>query len=297
MGAFYSFIKGCRRTCLAAGAVGVACSFVSFSAIADELFDLDIGTWTSTQTYDANLARKLVPEKPSSSQSDVKLPNQGRESPAEPLAAPERTSLRDPSPPPPLFKTPPMPSLNKQYTLEVGTTQDDGEKNKLLLLAPGNLSSVGPPDKDWRPLTERLNITSPKAEDGVQDHPLNVRMTYLPSRAVVPTPSVQGESAVKRGHELLRKLAAQKKRPKPKTREEEEACKALDAYKQRQLDALQGDRETLKALQEAIRSLGLTKELEFITEQGSTLSSSSGGVSVSLPVTGGHETKMTPASQ
>jgi hypothetical protein len=48
------------------------------------------------------------------------------------------------------------------------------------------------------------------------------------------------------------------------------ACAAIDAYKKRQLDAIEGDRRTLDALQTAIKQLGLEKQLSFMTgAQGS----------------------------
>jgi hypothetical protein len=49
-----------------------------------------------------------------------------------------------------------------------------------------------------------------------------------------------------------------------KTPEEAAACAAIDAYKKQQLQAIQSDRQTLKALQDAIKQLGLQKELNFM---------------------------------
>jgi hypothetical protein len=54
------------------------------------------------------------------------------------------------------------------------------------------------------------------------------------------------------------------------------ACAALDAYKKRQLAAIESDRKTLSALQDAIAKLGLNKQLDFMT-------GANGSVQASMP--------------
>lgn len=163
--------------------------------------------------------------------------------------------------------------VNKGFDMSVGTTQEDDEKQDQS--APEDLAGPALQDRDWKPLKDIITRPSTAKQAGEYDAtpPLTVRKSFLPSLRITPTPSPTHESAVKKGHDYFRKLTEKnyKKKEKPKTPEEAAACAALDAYKKRQLDALQSDRQTLKALQNAIRSLGLSAQLDFMTEPDSAL--------------------------
>jgi hypothetical protein len=67
-------------------------------------------------------------------------------------------------------------------------------------------------------------------------------------------------------------VAAAAPPPKPKlSAADAAACAALDAYKKRQLAAIESDRQTLSALQNAIAQLGLNKQLDFMIGAGGSL--------------------------
>ena len=55
------------------------------------------------------------------------------------------------------------------------------------------------------------------------------------------------------------------------------ACAALDAYKKRQLEAIESDRQTLTALQNAIAQLGLQKQLDFLPGVSGSLNAQAAG--------------------
>jgi len=220
------------------------------SAAADKPFDIDAGNWTAFENYKQtgkeNGAQKLPPPENAAPES-------------EPLA--EETVSE--APPVSLFLTPAMPGLNKGYDIKIDSTEQGHAK-----ALPRPKTTAAPdfqlPDKNWES-PGSLKMT-PKAQDDGEESPLNVRLSFLPSQSIVAVPHADPTSARKLGHEEQRKRLSQK-RPNDagKTPEVAAACEAMDLYKKQQLDALQSDRETLMALQNAIHSLGLSKELGYMT--------------------------------
>ncbi len=236
----------------------------AYSAVAEEPFSLGGSEWKSFEGYENRIARHPPPNPPKEEERAA-APEEKKDPAAE-----EYTNTS--------YRNTPMPGLNKGFSVEVGSTEEEKEDQ------PAAEAAMHPdiylPESKWKPLVPAKPASKLKEDGSEENPPLNVRMTYLPSKAL-PVTKKEKESAARKGHDIMRRLAEQKKKVTPKTPEEQAACQALDAYKKQQLDALQSDRETLKALQEAIRSLGLTQQLEFMTEQGSTLSSPQ--VSVAVP--------------
>ncbi len=256
-----------RDLCVLALVAGVGGFCASFPAQAeDNPFEFDAGNWVSSQTYNDNLLRRPPP------------PEQGKSAEEEPenkmAAAAPAPEVKPPPRPPMVFSTPVLPGLNKGFNVQVSSTDDIDEKTTPTpAAAPDAAPDIRLPDKNWAPPSEKSLMSKAHngENDGQEASPLNVRMTFLPSQNVVPITSPEHESAEKKAHALLKKLAEEKKKTPAKTPEEAAACAALDAYKQQQLDAIQSDRQTLKALQDAIHSLGLGKKLDFMSQQGSTL--------------------------
>ena len=195
-----------------------------------------------------------------------------------PTVAPEPEAAPPPPPAAPAavampkrpIDLPILPGMNKGFAVKVNSTDDDYVPPAA---AAGN-TQVAPdihlPDKRW----VDPNVASParKAGESDEDAPLNVRQSFLPNQKITPTPSADHPSALALGRAQLKKAPTKKKdATKQQTPEDAAACAAIDAYKKQQLDAIQGDRQTLQALQEAIKSLGLQKQLGFIAGQDSAL--------------------------
>jgi hypothetical protein len=246
-----------------------------WTARAQSPFDLEAVGWKSYENFDASAERHAPRE-------SAPLPV---EEPVKTAKQSEKISIgRQESPPPLSFRTPPLPGMNNGYHVEVSSTSDKRQKEEDTLEGEQS-ADIALPDKNWKPLSIKPPVKAASEDDSeAEGKPLEVRMSYLPSRNVKQSPALERESAARKGHEYMRKLAEEKRNahvPKATTPEEAAACKALEDLKKQQLVAIQRDRETLKALQEAIRSLGLSKQLDFITEQDSFLSTPVNGMSVS----------------
>ncbi len=223
----------------------------------------------SSKTYQNNLKRNILPseEEPAAEEKQAFVP----EVKIEPTSAPARVATE-------AFAMPVLPGMNKGYDVRVSSSQDD--KDKKIRLFTASLASTGAlPDAKWRKPTTDFFLTQAREDEDVENPPLKVRMSFLPSPAPEAVASAKGKSPVEKGHDLLRRMAADQMK---KTPEEAAACAALDAYKKQQIEAIQKDRETLTALRTAIHSLGLDKELDFMTEKGSALSTSANQAPVSL---------------
>ena len=256
---------------LAAG-LGVACASAPAFALEDP-FEFDTGRWMSSKTYEANIRRGIEPpaESPEAEKKE------------EPVAPPAPVVTAPKINPAVAALSPPvLPGLNKGFNLQVSSTEDeDGKKIHLSpSLTPGD---VRLPEKKWLTPTAKDIFSKLGEDEDKEASPLKVRMSFLPAQNLTPTPSPDHDSATKRGHEQARKIAEASKPPE-KTPEEAAACAALDAYKKQQLDAIQSDRQTLTALQNAIKSLGLSKQLDFITKKDSALNATDSLTSVTASV-------------
>ncbi len=228
----------------------------------DAPFDFDVGNWTSYDNYGTS-----APSPPSpAEQGKIFLPVF-----ADPPVQEKAQVPPSPEPPAPsvtLFLAPAMPGLDKGFDLKIDSTGKESEKQleKLRPAAKADMASgFRIPDKNWESPSVVKKAAHDEDAEGEEALPLNVRMTFLPTQNIDPVPSPEHESARKLGHELHRKKLAEKRQKQTdQPPEVAAACAAMDLYKKQQLDALQSDRETLLALQNAIHSLGFTKQLGHV---------------------------------
>lgn len=107
--------------------------------------------------------------------------------------------------------------------------------------------------------------------------PIKLRLAPLPVAKIEPIPAGpatprERAKLAELNNKTKKKAKAvieeQKKNKTKQTPEVTAACKALDAYKRNQLQAIESDRKTLDALRAAITELGLDKKLDFMTDAG-----------------------------
>lgn len=149
-------------------------------------------------------------------------------------------------------------------------------------------------EQNWRPAKKVSAESAHETEGGDHKTQLRVRLPGLPDVRVTPpvtdeaaAPPPPPPSAAKASRAALleeykrakdaeetarAKQAKDEKKEKAKTPEEEAACNALQAYKERQLNAIKSDNATLKALQDAISALGYEKQLNYMKGSGDMMS-------------------------
>ncbi len=158
---------------------------------------------------------------------------------------------------------PVMPGLNKGYNVQVNSTED--EKPPIAQITHIDTQpTVSIPERNWQAPKDAIRRSGQQdVEGGDGDNerqPLNIRMSFLPNSKITPVPSPEYKS--NHGRKLAAAVAAAA--PEPEKKAEVAACAAIDAYKKKQLEAIESDRQTLTALQKAISQMGLQKELNFI---------------------------------
>lgn len=258
------FVK--KRTCTLALVASLLCPLTGvWAQTSDGPFDLDSGNWVSSGKFQDDASRRAaVAPMPTSVQKAADSANVLEGTSAAPSA-----------------KTAP----NKGFEVTVSSTEDkraaaSKDINSRDLEIPPAAHVAKPEihltDKNWK--TPAVGSDASKAqsdedEDG-DSHSLNVRMTYLPTSGVKPIPSPAHVSPQKQAHIFARPNTESVKAAPAKTPEESSAIAALNALKKQQLDAIQSDRETLKSLQDAIHSLGLSKQLNFLSDRTGSLSAS-----------------------
>ena len=187
-----------------------------------------------------------------------------------------------------------MPGMNKGFDVRVNSTDDDYVPSATTAVNKSPAAQIHLPDKKW--VDPSVAAKPHNTDDSETEAPLNVRMSFLPNQRITPIPSPEHPSALELGREQLKKGTVKKETP-PKaeksqpTPEDAAACAAIEAYKKQQLDAIQGDRQTLLALQEAIKSLGLQKQLGFIAGSGGALSTPAPQLPASIEIPASTPTK------
>lgn len=168
-----------------------------------------------------------------------------------------------------------MPGMNKAHYVPVESTVKEKLDEILQPQTAENRAAFELPSTRWQSAADLVNRKD-KGDDNAEDdgdNKIMIRMTYLPDSRQIPVPSperIRTQGRVAANTPL--KTEAVKKPPVDLA-----ACAAVDSYKKKQLEAIQSDRETLKALQTAISQLGLQKELSFITGAQSNVATASGG--------------------
>ena len=250
-----------RGICTCALALGLACPALCFPAQAtDSPFEINAERWTKPKNYQTDI--KPLP--------DV-APQESAVASPEPKTPPAPTT----TPAPIVVTMPTMPGLNKGFDMRVNSTEE-AKRKEPIAAKPEATPDIHLQDKNWKspPVSGHAAKTQQDDDEDQENPALNVRMSFLPAQNITPIPDAPHESARKRGHALLRKSAPNTPTVPTRTPEESAACAALDAYKQQQLDAIQSDRQTLKALQDAVHSLGMTKQLDFTAGHDSVLNAS-----------------------
>lgn len=213
-------------------------------------FALDTTNWKSLDRFQEDLKKspqKIMPANPPKADNSM----------SEEVDEPKKVVEAEKPAPAPLTRPisiPLMPGVNKGYDVHVTSTAEAVETTESQNRAPGTLNSA-----NWQKAEDAANQMAKKNGAGGIDEPaaLNVRMSFLPDRAVVPVNSPEKRK-------LIRPTTLAEM-PKPKTPAEAATCAAIDADKKRQLQAIQNDQKTLQALQAAIQELGLNKDLDFLT--------------------------------
>jgi hypothetical protein len=231
-------------------------------------FAIESGHWMSFDHYKDADKRGILPPKPTVPEpapvaEETLAPTAPGESAAPPqIAAPARP-----------LDPPLMPGLNKGYTVKVTSTEDDTTPSPAPVINAAAPADIHLADKNWQLPQAAVRYQTNANGDEEEAAPLAVRMTFLPNAKVTPEPTPDYTSAQHAARQTLAQGVVKPKQAE-KTAPELAACAAIDAYKKQQLDAIQSDRQTLKSLQDAIASLGLQKQLGFMTGTDSALNAS-----------------------
>lgn len=237
-----------RFSCFGLAVVCFYLSSFSMSYADDELFQLDPSRWTSSQNYIATGGQEQAPAAPTAEDQDAQAATPTVEMPPPNLAA----------------NLPLLPAANKGFDLDIHSTAKESSS----LIADEQADEPQDPhlaDSNWKSPVPLASQDAADDDSANAEKTLNIRMSFLPAKPQAGGRKVSGHmSALKRVHLQMRQntpsaVAADK----PKSPAEAAACAALDAMKKQQLEAIQSDRRTLSALQEAIKTLGLTKKLDF----------------------------------
>jgi hypothetical protein len=272
--------------------LGFACACPRAYADSDP-FEMDTAHWMSFEHYKDAVKRGVVDMPAASSETPaIETPTlapatSDQQVAAPPPLAPETALPVIASPKRPL-DLPPMPGLNKGFDVKVTSTEDDAASTPAPVITaskPEAAPDIHISDKNWQnPASiSRYKKSMPVAAAHEDDTPppIDVRMTYLPDPKITPVPSPEHVSTQHNARLALEKSMAAKNKPKPAA--DAAVCAAIDAYKKQQLDAIQSDRQTLKALQDAISSLGLQKQLGFMTGGDSALNQTGPQVKMDMP--------------
>jgi hypothetical protein len=253
--------------------VGIMHPVLSAHAEEDAPFEFDSGKWMSFERYKdvAKAKAKLPPQvdKITESPETVDAQPKGVES-----AAPKNlVKVAAPSRP---INLPVLPGMNKGFGIHVESTSDKDDTVGARIANIDTNPELAISGDKWQKtseLTKTLDIRDRHVDaDGEEKIALEVRPSFLPNSNIKPVnliPERSGRRAV--AEALAKKRMAADVAPKAeKSPTELAACAAVDAFKKKQLAAIQSDRQTLVALQSAITTLGLQKQLSFMTDvQGS----------------------------
>jgi len=239
----------------------------------DDPFQMDTSHWMSFDHYKDASKRGHIETPPPPADDSATAPPDPSATPAPVQTSSATPAVAAPTRP---IDLPIMPGMDKGMGLQVNSTEDDKPRQSSTPV----ISTDAPPDihlpvQGWQdPVAiqrAHKRVTADGEDDGTNTQ-LDVRMTYLPDAKIEPVASPEHASVQSLTNAIATRRKQQaKKAEDARTPSEKAACEAIDAYKKQQLDAIQSDRQTLKALQDAISSLGLQKQLDFITGNGSAL--------------------------
>jgi len=259
--------RNARRRIWPPLAVALAILALNAPAFAeDDPFQMESSSWMSFDRYKEKPANWIAPDdRAQAALQPVIVPP-----PITPADMPVITAPIRP------VETPPLPGLNKDFDVRVNSTEDDHWKPEATVTHLDTQPEIDLQGK-WQDAAKTARMNKDKTqilenEDGKTAY--DVRLSYLPGR-ITPIPKMAKAEAKKpelpqtKMPEATVAAAKPKELEKPKI--DQAACAALEAYKQRQLQAIESDRKTLKALQDAISQLGLGKQLDFMNGAGGSL--------------------------
>jgi hypothetical protein len=255
---------------------------VQQSAAADILnpFEVDVSDWVSLNRYTDRENR--FPSLCDATQEETALPPAPTSE--DKPALDDEPKMAQPSRP---LILPVMPGLNKDFDFLINSTAEaeadedtfpkaDRPLNlsvmpgmrqgdaKLAFLNGGDdkKTAVAPPqDELWKDMKSFAREAARSASPRVPV-PFNVRLAILPDPQVT---AVLGEPVV-RPRKKPPEAVPGKTMPKDDKIAQRNAAawEALNAFRKQQLEAIESDRQTLNALQDAIAELGLDKKLDFV---------------------------------
>lgn len=241
----------------------------------DSPFEFDTSRWKSFERYNESRKKGLEPAVDEASKDTGDKPAEGAAPPtkesdeAGSITPPAMTSQQVAAPTRPI-NTPVMPGLNKGFNVQVNSTEDE----RAPIAQINNIETtptIALPKRNWQTPKEATQHLNTDDEDAsANDHQtIDVRMSFLPNTAITPIPSPDLNST--HGRKTAAVTAAKQEAQDEKKSADPAACAAVDAYKKRQIEAIESDRQTLAALQKAISQLGLQKELSFLANNRSNL--------------------------
>ncbi len=299
-GLYFSLL--CRQRFDRAIGLAILLSFsvCSASALADGLdpFDnVDQSQWMSFQHYSDDAQKPRIEEKklPADITEIEMVPNQDKDTKsATGPTTPATSVVIDPAH---SLNLPALPGVKKDYSDQARSTADDGDEASIQLSGPNDQPTMKLESTNWQDAAEvaRSRAKAQAAKESPDHMPLNVRFAFLPNKQIMPTePTTRiathgrgplptqstvamssptnnststSHAAVDKtksaGPSLASNTAVSASQPKQANAA---ACAAISTYKKRQLEAIESDRKTLAALQNAIADLGLQKQLSFVTD-------------------------------
>lgn len=249
--------------------LGFALTLLSFSGPAladDDPFDLESSSWMSFERYKEKPSTWMAPE----------VRNEAAQQPIVATAPTLPPDMPQITPPAHEVVPPVMPGLNKGFDVQVNSTADDDKMPDFSPTKPDTPPGVQIESKNWKDAVETARHKDMAGEDDRVSH--GVRFSYLPNLPTAPKPKVAAVKAPAKKIETAQaKPAPAPAVVAPPPTVDPAVCAALDAYKKRQLAAIESDRRTLTALQNAIAQLGLQKQLDFLPGVGGTLTTQTAG--------------------
>ena len=262
-----------KFTLVLAGMVACSGFVASGTAQATDLpspFAIDSSQWITFDHYKEKQAKGSVVPAPSVPAAEAETPAETHTNAND--APVKKEAAAAPAAPERPVNLPVMPGMNKGYDVQVSSTADAPPVAQITNLE--TQPTVAFPESNWQSATEaaKHNFAADSIVHGDEEVPdLHVRMSYLPNTEIKP---VLYDRKPTRGRGT--KTAAPFS-PKPQPSADDKASlAALEAFKKQQLMAIQSDRQTLKALQDAISSLGLQKDLNFMAGSNGNMDTAGG---------------------
>jgi hypothetical protein len=251
----FSSVSRALATCGGFAVVAVLLGMSGPARADDAPFQLDRTNWMSFERYK---------EEPSAWHEEKPSDQAAIETPAltAPVIVPMPIALPVLNRP---VNVPAMPGVNQGFEVDVSSTLDGKRSVDSLATNPDGPDGLQPPQENWKDAaTEaRQSMMQNKNADDEDKGAFSIRFAYLPNPEVTPVFNPPHKK-----YERPKLQVAQTPVP---DKEDKAACAAIDAYKKRQLEAIESDRQTLAALQGAISQLGLQKQLDFMVGANGSL--------------------------